>query len=316
MTLALILIGLFLLGAGGEGLIRGGIRLGEYFGLSPVVIGMVIVGFGTSLPELAVSLDAMLAGIPAIAVGNAVGSNIANVLLVLAVAAMLLPIAAPERLFLPDGLILLIVCAIVPLVGLQADVPRWQGAAMLVALAVLLVLSVQRSRRESMLEDEVAVPLQEEVPRRPLVALLLMITGLAAVALGAELLVEGGSRAARSFGVSETFIGLTVVAIGTSLPELAGSCVAAFRGHTDIAYGNIVGSSVFNVLAIFGASVLVGPMVVPAPIVWFDSVVMIGAAVTMLIFVASGRQLSRFEGLVLLISYGVYIAARYHLGLA
>jgi cation:H+ antiporter len=315
MTLVLVLVGLFLLGAGGEGLIRGGITLGERLGLSPVVIGMVIVGFGTSLPELAVSLNAMHAGSPAIAVGNAVGSNIANILMVLAVAALLQPIIAPDRLFVPDGLVLLAVCALIPLAGAQGLVPRWQGGAMLGVLALLLILSILRSRSDRKLEDAVAVPLQEEMPRRPFIAVLLMITGLAAVVLGAELLVEGGSRAARSFGVSESFIGLTVVAIGTSLPELAGSCVAALRGHTDIAYGNIVGSSIFNVLAIFGASVLVGPMVVPWPIVWFDSAVMIGAVIAMLVFVASGRQLSRFEGLLLLVAYGVYVTARYQFGL-
>ncbi|MCB1546337.1 MAG: calcium/sodium antiporter [Hyphomicrobiaceae bacterium] len=317
-TTFLMISGLFLLGIGGEALIRGGISIGRRLHMSPLVVGMIIVGFGTSMPELAVSLRATLAGSPAIAVGNVVGSNIANILLILAVAALLRPIPMPSRLMKPDGFVLLAACLAVPLLGLQGTVPRWQGGAMLGVLFLMITAEYVRSRRQRAQEalHEEPVPLPAEIPHRFWVAVLLVLTGLAAVIYGAELLVAGATAMARALGVSESFIGLSIVAVGTSLPELAGSVVATWRGHSEVAYGNVVGSSIFNVLCIFGAAVAVGPITVPAAMIWFDSVVMIAASVLMLVFVATGRRLSRNEGLVMLACYVGYIALRYKLGLA
>ncbi|MGD9829181.1 MAG: calcium/sodium antiporter [Hyphomicrobiaceae bacterium] len=317
-TTFLMFSGLFLLGIGGEALIRGGISIGRRLHMSPLVVGMIIVGFGTSMPELAVSLRATLAGSPAIAVGNVVGSNIANILLILAVAALLRPIPMPSRLMKPDGFVLLAACLAVPLLGLQGTVPRWQGGAMLGVLFLMITAEYVRSRRQRAQEalHEEPVPLPAEIPHRFWVAVLLVLTGLAAVIYGAELLVAGATAMARALGVSESFIGLSIVAVGTSLPELAGSVVATWRGHSEVAYGNVVGSSIFNVLCIFGAAVAVGPITVPAAMIWFDSVVMIAASVLMLVFVATGRRLSRNEGLVMLACYVGYIALRYKLGLA
>jgi len=317
-TTFLMISGLFLLGIGGEALIRGGISIGRRLHMSPLVVGMIIVGFGTSMPELAVSLKATLAGSPAIAVGNVIGSNIANILLILAVAALLRPIPMPSRLMKPDGFVLLAACLAVPLLGLQGTIPRWQGGAMLGVLFLMITAEYVRSRRQRAQEalHEEPVPLPAEIPHRFWVAVLLVLTGLAAVIYGAELLVAGATAMARALGVSESFIGLSIVAVGTSLPELAGSVVATWRGHSEVAYGNVVGSSIYNVLCIFGAAAAVGPITVPAAMIWFDSVVMIAASVLMLVFVATGRRLSRNEGLVMLACYVGYIALRYKLGLA
>jgi len=319
MTLLLILSGLILLGIGGEALVRGGIALGRKLGMSPHVVGLVIVGFGTSMPELAVSIDAVSNGRSGIAIGNIVGSNIANLLLILPIAALIAPIVRPERLFFPDGAVLLLACAALPLIGLQmAIIPRWQGGAMLGILFVLgigeYIRTVKDSQQEELFEEEPAIALPEEVPTRPMVALLLTLAGLAAVIYGADLLVEGASRAARMMGVSEAFIGLSIVAIGTSLPELAGSGVAAWRGHSDVAYGNVIGSSIFNILCVFGAVILVGPVTIPREIITADALVMIGAVVVTLFFVYTDRGLSRIEAALMLCLYVAYIAWRYSSG--
>ena len=320
MTLLLILAGLALLGIGGEALVRGGIAIGRHIHMTPHMVGLVIVGFGTSLPELAVSIEAVTSGSSAIAVGNVVGSNIANLWLILPVAALILPIVKPNRLFYPDGLVLLLACAAVPLIGLQSGaIPRWQGGVMLAILVALGVGEYYRTqkavRQRELFEEEPAIALPEEVPTRLAVAILMTLAGLGAVVYGADLLVEGASQAARSMGVSEAFIGLSVVAIGTSLPELAGSGMAAWRGHSDLAYGNVIGSSIFNALCVLGAAIAVGPVVIPREIIVFDAVVMIGAVVMALVFTSTKHGLSRFEALIMLGFYVAYMSWRYMSGI-
>lgn len=320
MTLLLILAGLFLLGVGGEALVRGGIALGRRLGMTPHVVGLVIVGFGTSMPELAVSVEAVTHGASAIAVGNIVGSNIANLWLILPIAALILPVVKPARLIFPDGAVLLLACAALPIIGMQMGViPRWQGGVLLAILFALGVgeyfRTVKANRQAELFEEEPAIALPEEIPARPLVALLMTVAGLGAVILGADLLVEGASRAARMMGVSEAFIGLSIVAIGTSLPELAGSGVAAWRGHSDVAYGNVIGSSIFNILCVFGTAVAIGPVTIPREVVNFDSLVMIGVVVLTLYFVHTKGGLSRIEAAIMLCLYVVYIWWRYTTGM-
>ncbi len=321
MMLGLILAGLVLLGIGGEALVRGGISIGRHLHMSPHMVGLVIVGFGTSMPELAVSINAVTSGASAIAVGNVVGSNIANLWLILPVAALILPIVKPNRLFFPDGAVLLAASAAIPLIGIQTGIiPRWQGGVMLAVLVLLGIGEFFRSRREIKQKDlfrddeDQAIVAPEDVPDRALVAVIMTLAGLGAVVYGADLLVDGASQAARSFGVSEAFIGLSVVAIGTSLPELAGSGMAAWRGHSDLAYGNVIGSSIFNALCVLGAAIAVGPVTIPREIVSVDAWVMIGAVVMALVFTASKRGLSRFEALIMLAFYVGYMTWRYQTG--
>lgn len=318
MTTALILIGgLILLLIGGEALVRGSVALAERLGLSPLFVGMVVAGFGTSMPELVVSVQATIEGSPAIAAGNVIGSNITNILLILGVAAVISTIGRPPRLIRPDGLILLAVTAGIVLVGLQGRIPGWQGAVMRALLGAFILFQYRRDKRDSTPDGaaEGMLPLPEEMPRRPLVALLLLAAGFAGLIGGADLFVEGAVRTARSLNVSEGLIGLTIVAIGTSLPELAATTVAAIRRHTDLAYGNILGSNLFNVLGILGAAALAGPLTVPAEMVMVDGPVMVGATLLMLVFLATGARLVRWEGAVMLTLFAAYVAGRYVYGM-
>ena len=317
-TTLLLIGGLFFLFAGGEGLVRGAVTVGQRLAVSPLLIGMVIVGFGTSTPELVVSVEATRAGSPALAVGNVIGSNISNVLFILAVAVLLRPIPRPDRVMVPDGIVLLLVSVVVVLLGLQGVILKWQGVALLSALFILIAIEYLRAKSKSRLAEilQEPMPLPAEVPDRTLVSMLLVITGIAGLVFGADMLVDGATRVARALGVGEGLIGLTIVAIGTSLPELSGSVVAALRGHTDVAYGNIIGSNLFNLLGILGVSALVGNLEYPFVMVWFDGPIMVIATAAMLFFTSTGVGLSRKEGTILLVSYVAYVVLRYAYALA
>ncbi|MEL6374094.1 MAG: calcium/sodium antiporter [Pseudomonadota bacterium] len=340
MIIVLMLIaGLVLLAVGGEALVRGATGIGRKLGLSPIFVGMVIVGFGTSVPELAVSIEAVLWSAPGIAVGNVAGSNVANILLILGTAALIQPIATPGSRIWQDGSILVAVSLIVPLLGMQDVIPRWQGFVMLGLLAGFLWMEFAQSRQRTPApvvsgagagggertmtgsgdpalagnNDSVADDDEDDFPaiENGALAALVTVIGIGAVVLGAQLIVTGGAEAARAFGVSESFIGLSVVALGTSLPELAGAGAAAFRGQSALAYGNVVGSCIFNILCILAAAIAVGPLTIPAEVVRYDSLVMVGSALLMLLLLSTGKRLSRPEACLMLALYVGYIAARY-----
>ena len=317
MTLIYLFGGLAFLFVGGDALIRGAVALGRHFELSPLAIGMIIVGFGTSVPELVVCLDATLGGHSAMAVGNVVGSNLSNILLILAVAALVSPIGKPARLLMPDGYVLLAVSALVIPLGLQAQIPRWQGMSMVILLITLVGVEYFRARRDAKARKVLTaeMPLPTEVPRRPLVSSLLVITGISGVLYGAHLLVAGATDTARYFGVTEGLIGLTIVAVGTSLPELASSIAASWRGHSEVCYGNIVGSNLFNILATLGSSAAVGFVTIPQTMLIADIPVMIAATGLMLYFLSTGKGLSRPEAAIMLVLYIAYVAMRFGYGL-
>ncbi|HUT50826.1 MAG TPA: calcium/sodium antiporter [Alphaproteobacteria bacterium] len=306
--------GLALLLIGGEALVRGAVAIGERYKLSPLLVGMVIAGFGTSMPELVVSVRATVGGSPAIAAGNVIGSNISNILLILGVAALIRPIGRPPRLFVPDGFILVAVSICVVLLGLQGRVPAWQGGVMVAVLIGFIAFQYVRDRSDSaaklVASDQPPVALPSEMPRRVSVSVLLILAGLGGLIAGADWFVDGAVKLARTLGVSEGLIGLTIVAIGTSLPELATSAIASIRGQSEIAYGNVLGSNMFNLLGIFGCAAIAGPMDVPRLMVLIDGPVMIGATALMLVFLATGMRLVRWEGAAMLICYALYIAAR------
>lgn len=266
-----------------------------------MVIGLTLVGFGTSTPELLTSLMAAFDGAPGIAIGNVVGSNIANILLILGLSAALAPIAVGKTGFRQDMAFLIGATLLCMAVAFTGDLGRLSGAAFLVGLVIFLIVSLRRGAGE----DDVAEPAKLSIAA----ALPLFAGGLLITILGARFLVQGAIGLAEGLGVSQTVIGLTIVAVGTSLPELVTSVLAARRGHSEVALGNIVGSNVFNILGILGATALIKPIPIPAEIIQFDIWVMLGATLLLVWSCATQWRVSRTEGLVMLGLYGAYIAA-------
>jgi cation:H+ antiporter len=308
-TLLTIAGGLVLLTAGGEGVVRGAVGVARRLGVSELLIGLTLVAFGTSAPELLTSVQAALAGSPGIAVGNVVGSNIGNILLIFAIVAMVRPVAVDPAAIRRDGLVMLLVTlmfvAIAASVGVLA---RWVGGV-LVALLVAYVLFAWWTERDGgpAAERHAGEGEQKPTPGASLgVSLLFAFGGLVLLVVGADLLVGGAIVLARTLGLSETVIGLTIVAIGTSLPELVASLAAALKGRADVAFGNIVGSNIYNVLGILGITALVAPVSVPPDMMLRDWAAMIGSAALLLVHAWTGARVSRAEGGVLLLGYAVY----------
>lgn len=304
-----LLGGLALLILGGEALVRGAVAAAERLRVSPLLIGMTLVGFGTSVPELVTSVKAALIDAPGVAIGNVVGSNTANILLILGVAALLTPLAIERRGFLIDiGVFGFAALACAVIVAADA-LGRPAGAALILCLAIYLGFAYRRGREEGLVA--VGEALAPHEAGRPLAfSLMIAAAGIGATILGAHLLVEASVDLARAFGVSEALIGVTIVAIGTSLPELATSAVAAYRRQSDIAFGNVLGSNIFNVFAILGATALIRPIPVPGEIARIDVWVMLGATIALAVAARTQWRLSRGEGAVLLGAYLVYVAAR------
>lgn len=327
LTILLSLIGgLALLVLGGEMLVRGAVRLAERMGMSPLLIGLTLVGFGTSTPELVTSVQAAIAGSPGIAVGNIVGSNIANVLLILGIAAMLSPISVGSNALKRDGSLVVLSALALTAVGYLTVLDRFVGIVFVLGLAgyVYYAYLQERGAAKSGAPDHTAAfekgqALEEALPHlneghaRSLfadaaIALTLCLAGLVVVVIGGSYLVDGAIQLARAFGISETVIGLTIVAVGTSTPELVTSVIAAIRKHSDVALGNILGSNIYNVLGIGGLTGIISPTVVPPEIVAFDNLVMVGVSLALIALMYSGRTITRAEGGVLILGYVVYIA--------
>ena len=303
-----------LLLGGGEIMVKGAVAAASRLGVSKMLIGLTLVGFGTSTPELVACVNAALKGSPGLAIGNVVGSNIANVLLILAIAALILPVATDPRAFRRDGTVLIGSAVLFVGVCLFGEIGRFTGVLFLAGLAAYTIFSYVMDKRT---KDEAAQLHQAEAehsvkaglsfPR----GLVFFVTGLAGVLWGADLLVNGATALARSAGLSETLIGLTLVAVGTSLPELVTSVMAAVRGHSDVAAGNIIGSNIFNVLGIAGVTALVKPIEVPAEILRFDLWVMLAASVLLIIFATTGFRIDRREAVIFLLGYASYLAIHF-----
>ncbi|MCB9959628.1 MAG: calcium/sodium antiporter [Rhodospirillaceae bacterium] len=310
MALALGVVGFLLMLVGGDLVVRGAVAIAHRLNVSALLIGLTLVGFGTSLPELMTSLQAALAGAPGISIGNVVGSNICNILLVLGIAALLRPVVATPAAFRRDGAVVMAVTVIGIALMLLGVVDRLAGAAMLVGLAAYVYLTYRSERGN---HSPAATVLEEEAelaptpPGRLSVALALLVAGLVALVFGSGLLVDAAVALARLLEVSETLIGLTVVAVGTSLPELVTSVVAAIRRQSDVALGNILGSNVFNILGILGATGVVSPVPVPQDILNVDVWVMLAATVALVVVVRTGWRVSRIEGAGLLGAYVAYL---------
>jgi cation:H+ antiporter len=310
VTYLLLALGLALLIGSGEFLVRGSVGFARAVGLSPLFIGLTLVGFGTSAPELVASLIAAFREAPGIAVGNVVGSNIANVLLILGVAALVAPLPVVRQDFHRDALALALASLVAVGIVLTGNVTRLAGA-LLVALLVTYIYVTYRLERDQpdseahRHEDEAA--LVAPPSDGPLRHLAVAVAALVGVVIGAKLLVDAAIVLAGQFGVPEAVIGLTVVAIGTSLPELAVSSIAAFRGQGAVAVGNVVGSNIYNVLGILGATAMVHPLRVPPEIAEFDIWAMLAAAGLLLFFMVRGQRIGRVTGAVFLVAYVAYI---------
>ncbi len=311
IDIAMTVGGLVLLAFGADFLVRGAVALAHRLSISVLVIGLTVVAFGTSLPELLVSLRAALQGSTGLAVGNVVGSNIANVLLILGAAAAIYPIKCHRSTLLRDGTAMLVATALFIIAGLMGSIDRVHGIVGLLLLTGYLFLCYFMDRRANHAVTAQEVQDVDAIKGSLGFAVLAVVGGLIGVLAGAELLVNGSVSLARAFGVSEEVIGLTLVAFGTSVPELATTAAAAVRRHADVALGNILGSNLFNLLFIMGAVGLVVPFDFPAKIAAFDIWIMAAVSVALMPLMASGWRLSRVEGSILLVLYLVFVAAQF-----
>jgi cation:H+ antiporter len=306
LNVTLFLLGLVILVAGAEALIRGAVRIARALGVSPFVIGFTLVGFGTSAPELVVSLSAALRDSPELALGNVVGSNIANIGLILGLAAVIRPLRARMRLLWAEIPIMIALSVLLWFLSRDNELSRLDGG---ILLAGFLVLSIYmyRTAREEPPEVKEEVGKSAAVHMRVWLASFLVVAGMAGLIGGAHLMVTAAVEMAKSFGVSEWLIGLTIVAVGTSLPEVAATGAAAWRGESDIALGNVIGSNLFNILLILGTTVVVKPMSVADAAINREIPVMIGFAILALVVVANGMVVRRWEGALLLLAYAGFV---------
>ncbi len=307
--------GLILLIVGGEMLVRGSVSLARRLGMSALVIGLTVVAFGTSAPELFVSVDAVLKGAPDIAVGNVVGSNIANILLVLGVSALIYPIACKPHSVRRHGSAMVAATILFTAMAWAGALRPWQGFLVLLLLGLFLVFVYRAERAGSdpgaELHMREAAEI-EDLPGRGWVAALAVAVGILALVWGANALVLGAVQLARAAGVSEAVIGLTLVAVGTSLPELATGIVASLRKHADVALGNVIGSNVFNLLGVVGAIALAGPVAVADKIKHLDMWIMLAVTVLLIPLMIRGWRLSRGDAGLFLIAYGVYLLVQFY----
>jgi len=306
-------LGLVLLVAGAESLVRGASRLALSFGVSPLVVGLTIVAFGTSAPELAVSIQSAGSGQVDIAIGNVVGSNIFNVLFILGVAALIAPLVVNAQLIRQEVPVMIGATLLLWALAADGSIGGFDGTLLLgliVAYTAFLVVQSRRQSRATRDEYAEAITPADGWDRHWGVQLLLVAAGLALLVLGSQLLVGAAVAFARALGVSELVVGLTIVAAGTSLPEVATSVMATIRGERDIAIGNVVGSNTFNILSVLGASALVAPAALPvAPsVLAFDLPVMTAVAIACLPVFFTGHEIARWEGGVFVGYYAAYTA--------
>ena len=298
-----LLVGLISLFFGGEALVRGSVGIARRMAIPPLLIGLTVVGFGTSTPELLVSVDAAWRGVPDIALGNIVGSNIANILLIIGLSALIWPIRVLGATLRRDTTVMTTVALVlVPVFG-TGQLGRVSGLMLVTALVAYLVWAY-RHPGEPVADDE-SLP----APASALVSALWVIGGLVALMAGARFLVDGAANIARGYGISEAFIGLTIVAVGTSLPELATSLIAALRRQSDIAIGNIVGSNIFNVLGILGVTALIAPIPVASRFLTFDLPVMIAVSLVLTALLLTRPVIGRGVGVAMLVGYAAYVWA-------
>ncbi|UCF21708.1 MAG: sodium:calcium antiporter [Gemmatimonadota bacterium] len=299
---------------GGDLLVRGAVALARKARVPPLVIALSLVAFGTSLPELVVAVQAVVAKYPSIAIGSVVGSNIANVFLVTGAPAVIYPLACAGSSELRDSVLMVAVSVFLVLLCAAGDIDRTGGLALLAGLAVIAGLTLRALARSYVIEKKRrAAPLEWVLglPTNNWLIALFIGAGVLGLPVGARLMVEAAVEVADHLGVSETVIGLTIVAVGTSLPELATTVTAAVQRHTEVAVGTVVGSNMFNILAILGTAALISsdPIPVPRSFLSLDLPVMLGAALILTLLIWRRRSIGRLAGALLLIGYCAYVLA-------
>ncbi len=314
LTIVLFILGLAALILGAELLVRGAARLALTFGISPLVVGLTVVAFGTSSPELAISVQSAWSGQVDIALGNVVGSNIFNVLFILGLSALITPLVVHQQLVRREVPLMIGVSLLLWALAADGGIERWEGLLMALGLVAYIVYAIRLSRRETaQIEAEYAEAMPVDASRWDRhwsVQTLLILGGLALLVVGSNWLVESAVAIARAMGVSELVIGLTLIAAGTSLPEVATSVMAALRGERDIAVGNVVGSNLFNILGVLGVSACVAPasLTVSPALLAFDLPVMVAVAVACLPIFFTGNLIARWEGGLFFAYYLAYSA--------
>lgn len=306
MAYLFVIAGLVLLLFCGDLLVRGAASLATRAGISKLVVGLTVVAFGTSAPEMVVGIDAVLTGAPTLALGNVVGSNIANVLLVIGLPALVAPLTCDAPRIGRNLLIMLGATAIFIGLAFTGEFSWLQGLVLLTAFIAFLSYSAISARK---CPGEVEADF-DEIPDEPdsyLVASLLVLAGLVGISVGADLLVNGSVTIAREYGVREEVIGLTLVAIGTSLPELATALMAAIRRHCDVAVGNVIGSNIFNTLAIIGVSSMFGTIPVPDEFLRLDLWIMLGSSLLLVPYCRMHASVGKISGAAMLIAYAGYM---------
>lgn len=315
LSLGALGLGMYLLFKGGDWTIDSAVFIAKRFGISPMVIGFTIVAFGTSLPELIVSINANLAGLPGIAIGNVIGSNIANILLVVGITSFFATLVAVPREIMRDMVMMLVASFLMLALMLNGNISMMGGAMMMgVLLAYVIYQYVMASKGKIAVED-VEAPAYKSLFQ----GFVFLLLGLGAIAAGAEFLVRGAKVSASIIGVPEAVIGLSVIAIGTSLPELSTCVIAAMKKQTDIVIGNILGSNVFNILMIIGATAMIKPIAeesIAPQILTLDIWVMIGVAIIFSLILLTYRKINKPIGVIFVGAYIFYIGLMYALYLS
>ena len=307
MAYVWLLLGLVTLIVGGEVLVKGAVRIAMRFHLSTLVVGMTVVSFGTSAPELLVSLKANLVGHPDISIGNVVGSNIANIALVLGLTAVAFPILVDRNSIRLDWPMMMASTVLLWWFMMDGEISTIEGIIMIALLVFFTWFIIWKSRKENRRSDTTASEKVEEGRVPVLKDVGYVVVGCAAMAFGADWLVTGAVEVARSFGVSDLVVSVTIVAFGTSAPELITSMMAAIRKHSDISVGNLIGSNLFNILAILGITSVVKPIEVSDLVITQDMIWVSAVAVVILPMMITNRKISRVEGGILFLGYVAYV---------
>lgn len=302
LSILLLILGLVILVFSGDFLVKGAVGIAKKFHLSPLVIGMTVVSFGTSAPELFVSIKAAADGVPELAIGNVVGSNIANIALVLAITVLIFPIVVDRNSKIIDWPMMMFSSALFYFFAMDNVIERWEGTVLFSIIVLFIFFIIRKSRREGTNHTE-----EVEPPKNKWVTYGFLLGGLVGLKFGADWMLEGAVGLAELAGMSKEIIGVTIIAIGTSVPELVASGVAAYRKQTDISIGNLIGSNIFNIMVVIGITSIIKPIGVTDSQLSFDFIWMLSIALILLPLLVIGKKMVRFEGSILLILYIIFI---------
>lgn len=308
----LLCAGVVLLLIAGDLLVRGAASLARKWGIPPLIVGLTIVAFGTSAPELVVSIQAVLSGSGELAIGNVVGSNIANVLLVLGVPALILAIPTNVAGVARNSAVAVFATIVLIILMFMGPLQFWHGAILFAGIVIYLLWMFGLAKAGSddpALHEMADIDDMDGLPKNMGIVLFFILFGIVGLALGGNIIVDNATKIAETMGVSEAMIGLTIVAIGTSLPELATVMVAAWRGQTDVAIGNVLGSNVFNIFGVLGPAAMVGAIHIPSGFMYFDVWVMLASIVALMVFIMRRAPIGKKTGIVFLVGYALFIGA-------